>query len=259
MAAVARDASVTPPEPLSTDDGEYIADVSVAGLPVSRRCAVFRWLEGDAIDEPRPAHVRSLGAMTAELHNHADTYTPHTPVDRPDANWPSILTRFIEGHFSASWAGHDDDVVTADDRDVFMRAATRLTKEIAAIPRDRDCGLIHADLHQWNVLYHDGAPRPIDFDDCHFAPYMTDVATTLWYLQDDDDFPALRDAYLAGYRTRRDTPPDWESQVAVFAAARYMSMLSWILVWPTEHHVWSGTETMARYARRLSEYLDTPP
>lgn len=247
---------MTAPDPLRMRDGAYVTEIAAPELAASRRCAVFRWVEGEPVDEPRPHHLTRLGAMTAELHNHADTYAPDTPVERPRANWPGTFARFVRGDISATWGGPRLDVATEEERRVFMDAAALLTETTSAHPNDRDYGLIHADLHQWNVLYHDGEPRPIDFDDCQFAPYMQDVATTLWYLVEDDDYPTLRDAYLAGYRARRDMPADWIEQVDVFMAARYLSMLGWILIWPKEDHIGSGAAAVSLYARRLSEYLN---
>ena len=46
-------------------------------------------------------------------------------------------------------------------------------------------GLIHADLHYENFLFHDGVARAIDFDDCGWGFYLYDVAVTLWELEED--------------------------------------------------------------------------
>ncbi|MBT3268455.1 phosphotransferase [Candidatus Poribacteria bacterium] len=257
ISAVNRETSVVSPEPLLAADGRHVVEIAPPGVPIPRRCALFAWLHGEQIDAPRPEHMRRLGAMTAELHNHADTYAPAEGIDRAHTNWEGMLARFVRGDVSAAWEGYVGTVATEDQLRVFMGAAARLTAAIREIPIDRDYGLIHADLHQWNVLYHDGEPRPIDFDDCLLSPYMTDVATTLWYLQDDEQFPALREACIAGYETRRDLPVDWQNQLAVFLAARYFAMLDWALSWPREDHMWSGLQAVSRYAERLHAYLES--
>ena len=196
--------------------------------------------------------------MTAELHNHADTYSPAEGIGRSHADWSRMLARFVQGDLSVTWEGHAAPAATEDQRQVFMDAASRLTQAIREIPVDRDYGLIHADLHLHNVLYQDGEPRPIDFDDCLLASYMTDLATTLWYFQRDEQYPAFRDACIAGYETRRDLPAGWQRQVSVFTTARYFSMLDWVLGWPRENHMWSGSQAVSRYADRLRLYLDSP-
>jgi Ser/Thr protein kinase RdoA (MazF antagonist) len=256
IAAINRETSVAAPEPVATPDGRRVVEVPAPELSAPRRCAMFPWLRGEKTDPPRAEHLRALGVVTAALHNHADTYGPEAQVDRPAADWASLLAPFVRGEFVAAWEGYTEPVVTDEERRVYMQAAERLSEAIRRIPRDRDYGLIHADLHLWNVVYHDGAPRPIDFDDCHFAPYMTDVATTLWHHAKDAQSPALRDAYIEGYHTTRPTPSDWENQVAVFMAARCFSMMDWILGWRREDHMGSGSQAASNFVPQLRAYLD---
>ena len=257
IAAIGRETSVAAPEPVATPDGSRVVEVAVPELPAPRRCAMFPWLRGEKTDPPRPEHLRALGVVTAALHNHADTYGREAHTDRPAADWASLLAPFARGELIAAWEGYTGPVVTDEERLVYMQAAKRLGEAIGRIPTDRDHGLIHADLHLWNVVYHDGTPCPIDFDDCHFAPYMTDVATTLWHHANDPQSPALRDAYIEGYRTTRPTPSDWESQVAVFMAARCFSMMDWILGWRREDHMGSGSQAASNFVPQLRAYLDT--
>ena len=257
IAAITRETSVVSPEPLLTPDGRHLVEVALPGLPAPRRCALFPWLRGELIDAPRPEHLHALGVVTAALHNHADTYGRDEQIDRPTADWEALLAPFARGEFVAAWESYTEPVVTDAERLVYAEAAARLEENIRGIPTDRDYGLIHADLHLGNVLYHDGEPRPIDFDDCHFAPYMTDVATTLWQLHGDNQV-ALRAAYMEGYETTRPAPDDWERQVAAFMAARYFSMMDWMLGWRREDHMGSASQAMSDSARKLRAYLDSP-
>ena len=72
------------------------------------------------------------------------------------------------------------------------------------IPGADDAGLIHADLHLGNALFHRGVVKLIDFDDCGTGPRLYDLAVALWELRDRPDYPEFRDALLTGYRARRD-------------------------------------------------------
>lgn len=71
-----------------------------------------------------------------------------------------------------------------------------------------DTGLIHADLHLGNALFHGGTVKLIDFDDCGTGPRLYDLAVAVWELRDRPDYPAFRDALIAGYRTRREVDLD---------------------------------------------------
>ena len=83
----------------------------------------------------------------------------------------------------------------------FEAVATRMAETFPAV---HDVGLIHADLHLGNAIFHRGGVKLIDFDDCGTGHRLYEVAVALWELRDRPDYPAYRDALLDGYRSRRD-------------------------------------------------------
>jgi len=258
--AIARETPVRCLAPLTTRDGAHVAEIPVPELAAHRRCSLFPWVTGAQVDEPQPDHLRQLGETTAALHNHADVYSRGARVDRPSAEWPDILARFLKGDLTAAWEDHQGPAMTDDARAVFAEAAARVRAEAAAFPTDADHGLIHADLHLHNVVYADGDLWPIDFDDCQYGHYMTDAATTLFHLgrpRGDGQQP-LVDAYFEGYVTGRRLPADWERQVATFGAVRFFSMADWILSWRREDHMGPGSAMLASFATHLRDYLTSP-
>jgi Ser/Thr protein kinase RdoA (MazF antagonist) len=90
-------------------------------------------------------------------------------------------------------------------------------------------GLIHADLHQENYLFHGKQVRAIDFDDCGYGPFVYDLAVTLSELEHRADYPTLRAALLAGYRTVRPFPPRHEPFIDTFIALRRLQLMMYIL------------------------------
>jgi len=90
---------------------------------------------------------------------------------------------------------------------VFAAAAQRVHTTVQALGENQDVfGFIHADLHQWNYMFHGEEVRAIDFDDCGWGYYTYDMAVTLSYLEDWGTFPALQDAFLTGYQRVRPLP-----------------------------------------------------
>ena len=59
-------------------------------------------------------------------------------------------------------------------------------------------GLVHADIRLANLLVDDGHVRVIDFDDCGFAWFMYDFATTVSFMEDHPRVPELRDGVARG-------------------------------------------------------------
>ena len=58
------------------------------------------------------------------------------------------------------------------------------------------------------MLFQGGPVRLIDLDDCGTGPRLYDLAVAVWELRDRPDYPAFRDALIAGYRTRREVDLD---------------------------------------------------
>jgi Ser/Thr protein kinase RdoA (MazF antagonist) len=65
-------------------------------------------------------------------------------------------------------------------------------------------GMIHADLHDGNLLVGGDGLTVIDFDDCAFGWHVYDIAVGLWHQQQSPRFETIQDAFVRGYRTRRD-------------------------------------------------------
>jgi Ser/Thr protein kinase RdoA (MazF antagonist) len=88
-------------------------------------------------------------------------------------------------------------------------------------------GLIHADLHQRNYLFHDGGVGAIDFDDCGYGHWLYDLAVTLNCLQSHPELPTLRAALLAGYRRGRPLPAEHKQCLDAFLALRTIQDVLW--------------------------------
>ena len=115
--------------------------------------------------------------------------------------------------------------------------ASRSTKRSCELEANPDqAGLIHGDLHQWNVPHRGGVAAAIDFDDCGIGPYSLDMASSLAYLRcpsvgnydHRQTYPAMIDAFLGGYASVRPLPEDIDDQLRHGLAARQLSLLCWI-------------------------------
>jgi Ser/Thr protein kinase RdoA (MazF antagonist) len=100
-----------------------------------------------------------------------------------------------------------------------------MLKELGETPES--FGLIHADLHQTNYLFHKGRVGVIDFDDCGFGHWLYDLAVTLYCLQDHPEFADLRRAFLAGYRSCHPLAMEKEAYLGTFMALRTLQDMLW--------------------------------
>jgi Ser/Thr protein kinase RdoA (MazF antagonist) len=186
------------PEPLASTDGAVTVEASVAGE--TRVCSVLRWMDGRIFEETaRPVHLRRLGAAMAQLHAQADGWTP--PPGFVRIRWDHE-TFFGHGMvYGETPAAECWTLLPAGLRRRFRAVAERAGEVMG---EDGDRGLIHADLHLGNAVFHRGRVGLIDFDDCGTGHRLYDVAVALWELRDEPDYLPYRDALLEGYRAHRD-------------------------------------------------------
>jgi Ser/Thr protein kinase RdoA (MazF antagonist) len=212
------------PEPLRSLDGELVIAVAVEGMSPPRLCTLFRWIDGRFLyPHLRPEHLAAVGRLTARLHTHTigldvppDFDRPR--VDRADPGLEASVVQLFAEHFSAEAAR----VMGA----VFQRVR-RAQEELGAEPHT--FGLIHADIHQNNYLFHDAEAQLIDFGDCGWGYYVYDLAVTIHQLRGLPQLPELRAGLLAGYREVRDLSPAHETLIDAFMMLREVQDISWFL------------------------------
>ena len=89
-------------------------------------------------------------------------------------------------------------------------------------------GLIHADMRLANLLINEGTTRLIDFDDCGLGWFMYDFAAGISFIEDDPQVPALKEAWVNGYRKARQLSDGDEKEIDTFIMLRRLALLAWI-------------------------------
>ncbi|HET8985852.1 MAG TPA: phosphotransferase [Trueperaceae bacterium] len=182
--------------PLKAETGRY-----VERLPENGRVLVaFRRAPGVAT---RPtdwtdARLEGWGALLGRLQAQSRSWTP------PGARRTTLAVQ--------SYAKDVAEVMP--DEPAFTRATLELIDQSAPLlTHGADSGLIHADLHQHNMLLHDEGWTAIDFDDCSYGSYAFDLAMPLFYmLKAQRAVPAVDSAarflppFLRGFRRHAPDP-----------------------------------------------------
>jgi len=234
------------PEPVRSRDGSLVIVASDASVPVPHACVLMRWLDGRFSDRRlAPVHLRRVGVLEARLHEHTDRWIPPPGFLRPRVDTLSDAGKIasVAGSAEAALPGDHpttedaarglrlvEDLVTADAAALFaeaLEAVWATTRKLAETPGS--FGLIHADLHSENVLFHHGAVRAIDFDDCGWGFHLYDLAVTLWELEQRPNYEDLRDALLAAYAHHRRLPDEHGAHLRALFVLRRMQMLMWAL------------------------------
>lgn len=225
MAALDRDGGVETPRPIPGRDGALIQERGTAGL-APRRMVMFEFLDGEAPDPDRDlvAPFRQLGAIAAKTHLHTIGWKRPEPFERLVWDDETILGPH------ATWGDWRDAPGLELESERTLAAAEALVRaRLATYGRGLDSyGLIHADMRLANLLIDGGRTRLIDFDDCGFGWFMYDFAAGISFMEDHPQVPALRAAWLDGYRAVRPVSDADEAEIDSFIMLRRLALLAWI-------------------------------
>ena len=224
--ALRRDQVIEVPAYFLGRDGEAIQEARAAGLNAPRFLVLFQFVQGAAPDESgdmRPG-FRELGGIAARCHNHVLDWEKPTPFER--LTW-DIDTVFGMNPTWGNW--RDAPEVDASVRATLERVQATVCKRLIAFGTAPDrFNLIHADMRLANLLVDGTDTRVIDFDDCGMGWFMYDFAAAISFIEDDPRIPALKAAWLEGYRAIRDLPVADEAEIDTFIMLRRMALLAWI-------------------------------
>lgn len=199
------EAGVPVSQPLRAESGKFVEQLPAT----SRVLLAFRRAPGVATRPPEwtEARLEAWGELLGQLQAHSRTWTP------PGQRRKTLAEQ--------SYAANVEEVMR--DYPAFTRKTLELMDAAAPLlTHGLDSGLIHADLHQHNLLLHDEAWTAIDFDDCSYGSYAFDLAMPFFYmLRAQRDVPAadaaarLLPPFMRGFRRHAPEPLDGAEAIAI--------------------------------------------
>jgi Ser/Thr protein kinase RdoA (MazF antagonist) len=235
LAALRQDAGLHVPEPARNREAQYVTVLADATEPRPYLCALFHWTPGRFLSRTlSPGHLLRVGELMARLHDHATHWERPADFIRPRVENLNPLQQEQDDEFKEAIAALATQTVvsvsTPGHGAIVAAVIEKVWKVLQGLGEGpADFGLIHADVHQWNYLFHNGQVGVIDFDDCGYGHWLYDLAVTLYCLHDRPDFAALKDAFLSGYRRSRPFSVEQERRLEIFVALRRLQDLLWVI------------------------------
>ena len=235
LAALRQDVGLHVPEPVRNRERQYVTVLADAAEPRPYLCALFHWTTGRFLSRRlSPGHLFRVGEFMARLHDHATHWEPPAGFTRPDVGNLNPLQQERDDDFDRTVAESAVETVasvsTPRQGAVVAAVIEKVWKVLQGLGEGpADFGLIHADVHQWNYLFHKGQVGVIDFDDCGYGHWLYDLAVTIYCLTDRPDFAALMNAFLTGYRRSRPLSAEQERHLETFMALRRLQDLLWVI------------------------------
>lgn len=224
LLALRRETGLVVPEPVAARDGAFVVGADSAGVPEARQCVLFRWVDGRfPVSRLGPQALARVGAFMATLHRHAESFAAPQDFTRPRWDCEGLRYQALGTDLRQSWAH-----LSQEQHAVLDAIAERVQRTMSALGEGREVfGLIHADLYERNYLFSRGKVHAIDFDGCGWGHYLFDIGVTLSTLLEHSAYPALRQAFLRGYRRVRPLSSEHEALIDTFIGGRLMCHVLW--------------------------------
>ncbi len=256
------EAGVHTPTIISTTDGRPFTTVSVNGFSGYLQIDLFAWIDGTPLGsvEEGVADVsevattyRRLGEIAADVHHQSSSWNP--PADFVRHSWDAEGLAGAKPFWGVFW---ELEKATPAERQLLAQGRDRVYEELSALPKDRDCfGLIHADFAPENLMVEGEQVRLIDFDDAGFGWHMFELATALYFIQEEPYFDTAKAALIAAYTARRPLSEAWLETLPLFLLARSFTYLGWVHSRPDTETAMELTPWLKAMACQLTEnYLD---
>jgi Ser/Thr protein kinase RdoA (MazF antagonist) len=239
---LARIPSINVPIPIASLDDQYLVSTHHADSGQTIYGVMYSWLEGEEIgDEPTLDQLHTVGRAMALLHENSSNFTLTDGAELPTFNdffWGTEDFLFS----SKSTLIPKDRQLIEQARDLIMM----FTDELYATSVVH---IIHADLHGWNLMWHEDQLSIFDFDDCGYGVEAQDIAVALYYL----DTPEQDAALLDGYKSIRPLPLYSEKAMRALLLQRRLLLLNYLYETKNAEH----KEMLPAYLEKTIERVST--
>jgi Ser/Thr protein kinase RdoA (MazF antagonist) len=239
---LARIPSINVPAPIAALDDTYVVSAIHADSGQTIYCVMYSWREGEEIgDEPTLDQLHTVGRAMALLHENSSNFTLTDGAELP------IFNDFFWG--TEDYLFSSKSRLIPKDRQLIEQARDLIMKYADELYSTSVVHIIHADLHGWNLMWHEEQLFIFDFDDCGYGVEAQDIAVALYYL----DTPEQDAALLDGYNSIRPLPTYSENAMKALLLQRRLLLLNYLFETKNAEH----KEMLPAYLEKTIERVST--
>lgn len=182
------------PDGVRNRKGEFIT-AATTDEKAQYYATLMRWIEGDRLHKKALTedHIQAMGKLMADLHGASVDFVPSNTFSR--TTWGSES-------FKRDWLHlqqNHNHFITKEAFQLYTEAAAKVADQLETITRHaQNYGVIHADLHNGNIVFRDDQPYAIDFGRCGYGHHIYDIAQAVMGL-----LPHQRKLFIEGYEQVR--------------------------------------------------------
>jgi Ser/Thr protein kinase RdoA (MazF antagonist) len=241
---LARIPSINVATPIASLDDQYVVSALHADSGHTIYGVMYSWLEGQELgDEPTLSQLHLVGRTMATLHEKSTEFRLTDGAELPTFN--DFLWGTEDFLFSAK------SIIPQREKELLMQARDLIMKYTDELYATSAMHIIHADLHGWNLMWHQDQLFIFDFDDCGFGVEAQDIAIALYYL----DTPEQEAALLDGYQSIRPLPLYSENSMKALLLQRRLLLLSYLYETKNPEHKEMVPAYLEKTMERVSTFL----
>ena len=239
---LSRISSINVPTPIASLADTYLVSAIHADSGQEIFGVMYSWLEGEELgDEPTLEQLRIVGQTMALLHDNSSNFTLTDGAELPTFN------DFFWG--TEDYLFSSKSLLIPQDLQLIEKARDLIMKFTNELYATSPVHIIHADLHGWNLMWHEDQLYIFDFDDCGYGVEAQDIAVALYYL----DTPEQEVALLDGYKSIRPLPIYSENAMKALLLQRRLLLLNYLYETKNAEH----KEMLPAYLEKTIERVST--
>lgn len=222
------------PNVIPSIDNKLLEVVEINDVHQAYQVDLFAWVDGEQLgslenglgdDKDKIiANFLKIGELAAELHNQSTQWKPETDFHRHAWDLEGLIGEEpFWGRFWELESLSNEQVALLQE----VRKRARAELEEFGI-HGGNYSLIHADFVPENLLVDGDTVRLIDFDDAGFGWHLFELATALYFVQDDSNYEVAKQSLIEGYRTKRPLPDRDLDLLDLFLTMRGVTYLGWV-------------------------------